>query len=397
MLSLARNRSGSVLAVVALSLVVLLGSVGLALDLGRGYLTRARIARAVDAAALAGARVLRSGQQAARVEAEAVARANGVANGVDEVATQVSFGTNGRGENTVMVQATRELPTSFMRALRIYSMDVGAVAEAAVAPLDVVLVLDTSGSLATAGVWGQLQASARSFVGHFDDGIDRMGLVSFQLVAAERVGLRSDFTFRMNQAINALQSAGDTNIQEGLRLAHEQVTSPHARPSAAKAVVFFTDGRATAFRASNVGTPPYGQDRVIAVYTSGNQVRGFWNNPARIPPHAAANNPHGCPNVLVCGGMNSDQVRTRAAAAGLEQARRIRGEGALVYSIGLGDPGAADPILTPDLDYLRRIANEDGIDDGQHPRGRMYFAPSANELQSVFDQVARDLVVRLAR
>jgi hypothetical protein len=38
-----------------------------------------------------------------------------------------------------------------------------------------------------------------------------------------------------------------------------------------------------------------------------------------------------------------------------------------------------------------------GVADGNQPHGRSYFAPSASELQGVFDQVARDLLVRLAQ
>lgn len=46
--------------------------------------------------------------------------------------------------------------------------------------------------------------------------------------------------------------------------------------------------------------------------------------------------------------------------------------------------------------YLREISNEGGVTAGGQPRGRAYFAPSAVELRQVFDQVAQDLVVRLA-
>jgi hypothetical protein len=70
---------------------------------------------------------------------------------------------------------------------------------------------------------------------------------------------------------------------------------------------------------------------------------------------------------------------------------------AAVTLIGLGNPKASDPILQPDLDYLELLANVDGVADDNQPRGRSYFAPSASELQGVFDQVARDLLVRLTQ
>jgi hypothetical protein len=75
----------------------------------------------------------------------------------------------------------------------------------------------------------------------------------------------------------------------------------------------------------------------------------------------------------------------------------IRSQGVLLYTIGLGDPDASDPIVQPDLDYLRRLANEDGITNPAQPKGRMYFAPSPDVLGEVFRQLARDLLVRLAQ
>ena len=61
----------------------------------------------------------------------------------------------------------------------------------------------------------------------------------------------------------------------------------------------------------------------------------------------------------------------------------------------LGDPSLGAE-WQPDLDYLRMIANEGGIADSSQPQGQMFFAPSAAELQLVFDQVANALLVRLA-
>lgn len=394
------NERGAVLAVVALTLIVLLASTGLAIDLGRGYIAKVRIARAVDAGALAGARTLRSGEAAAREEAEAVARANGIANGIGDIETELTFGMNDRGENTVVFSANRTLPTTFMRVVNRYEMEVSATAEAAVPPLDVVLILDTSGSLAQMGAWGALQNAAISFVQNFSDQLDQMGLVSFQIGATNLHTLSPNFRIPITYQINGAASAGDTNIGEGFRLAREQITGFQARPSAAKVVVFFTDGRATAVRGTFGG-----QDRIMAVFTTGNSVRGFFNNPDAIPPFqilypsgsGQANWPGGCPTVPVCMGMNEADVRSLAAQRGLDEAAQLRQAGVLVYSIGLGDPNASNPLLTPDLAYLRQVANESGVSSADEPQGKMYFAPSGAQLEAVFQEVAQDLIVRLAR
>lgn len=82
---------------------------------------------------------------------------------------------------------------------------------------------------------------------------------------------------------------------------------------------------------------------------------------------------------------------------GLQRARDLRRDGVLIYAIGLGNPSAPDPLLVPDIDYLEDIANVRGRGNPSEPQGKVFFAPSAAELQAVFDEVARDLIVRLAQ
>jgi len=89
--------------------------------------------------------------------------------------------------------------------------------------------------------------------------------------------------------------------------------------------------------------------------------------------------------------------RKIARDMGLAAADRIRSTGAYVYTIGLGDPLASSELAQPDLDYLSTLANENGRVDGRQPAGRMYYAPSAEQLRSVFRQVANDVVIRLSR
>lgn len=55
---LVRDRSGSIAPLVAGGMVVLVASVGLATDAARGYMVKARLSQALDAAALAGGRVM---------------------------------------------------------------------------------------------------------------------------------------------------------------------------------------------------------------------------------------------------------------------------------------------------------------------------------------------------
>jgi len=388
------DESGGILAFVAVAIVMMLASTGLAVDLGRGYVERLRLGRAVDAGALAGARTLRLGQPAALGEAQAVAAVNGIVGGID-VSTSVQFGVNSRGENTVTMVASRTIPTTFMRVLGHRDMALAASATAAVPPIDLVLTLDQSGSLRRTGSWDDLQRAARGFVGYFDDSIDQLGLVSFQVAATDRVVINHGFTSAITSSINGMNAAGDTNMGEGLRLALLQMQQPNVRTTSQKVVVFFTDGRPTALRAP-VGPSGSPQDRVIATHSSSmGLVRGYFDNPDAIPLDVPAA-PDGCANQATCFGWDEGIIRTQAQTAGLSTAAQIRADGIVIYVIALGDPDEPDPLLTPDLAYLRRIANEGGIEDPSQPQGRMFFAPSAAELGQVFDLVAQDLVVRLS-
>jgi hypothetical protein len=288
---------------------------------------------------------------------------------------------------------------------------IGSSAMAAVPPVDLVMVLDQSGSLGRNNAFDDLQDAAKNFVGQFDDQIDQLGLVSFALRGTNRHLMAHNFTNTIEQRINAMTSDGDTNAGEGLRLALGQFGLANVRDRSVKVVVFFTDGRPTAFRGAlgnngpaNGGSAlgpftsavPGVTDRIMAVYTTNsNRVRGYFDNPDALPSNSIPN-ANGCVNVTNCWAWNETKVRDKSRDAGLEVADAIRGQDILVYSIGLGDPGAT-ALEQPDMDYLRLIANEGGISDEDEPNGKAYFAPSAAQLEAVFNQVAQDLLVRLAR
>jgi hypothetical protein len=382
------NERGTVLAFVAVSLVALLGMAGLALDSGRAYVARAELSRAVDAAALGGAAALRQSQAEAEQRIQALAKANGV----DPALLNYSFSVNAEGENTVSVGASEVVPTTFMRVLGRDQVGVVAAAEATVPPLDLVLVLDQSGSIAREGAWDDLQNAAKDFIDNFSESIDQVGLVSFQVRAGQHVPLSQPFRANVRAAIDGMTSVGDTNTGEGLRVGKETLVNGPTRNRSVQVVVFFTDGRPTAFR-GNIG----GEDRVMAVSTrvTGN-VRGYFDNPDALPMDRLAR-ADGCGWVSSCFGMDENTVRNRGRANGRQQAGQIRGANIYLFTIGLGNPNNPDPILTPDMDYLRELANEDGVTDPSQPQGSAYFAPTAAELDDVFQAVAQDILVRLSK
>lgn len=372
-------------------MVALLGFLGLGLDSARGYVTRSRLSRAVDAAALGGARTLRRGQDAADARARSMAAANGVVPG-SNVSLAISFGTNAEAERTITVTATETIPTMFMRVLGQDNLTVTSRAVAAVTPMDMVLVLDQSGSLTTEGAFDELQAAAKDFVGRFSDDIDQVGLVSFQVRAEHKFQLDQPFTSAIRGRIDQMQGVGDTNSREGLRYGQQQLQGPNIRPRAIRILVFFTDGRPTAFRGA-IG----GVDRNIAVSTTQTgRVRGYFNNPDTYPAMNSTATPNGCASVTTCFTWNENTVRATARTQALDRARTIRQDGIYIYSIGLGNPNNPNPLLSPDMPFLREIANEGGIVSGSEPQGQVYFAPSAAELDDVFESLAEQILVRLA-
>jgi len=397
---LVRNTRGSVLMLVAAGMVFMLGMTGLAVDSARGYLTRLRLVRAVDAAALTGARTLRAGEALALEQAKAAAYANGVGSTINGAALNMSVSTDAQGESTFEVSASQTMPTILMRLLGIDHINVRANSVAAVPPVDLVLVIDQSGSLGTVGAWDDLQAAAAEFIQNFDDDIDQFGLVSFQTRAASRFQLAHGFRTALATEINGMSSAGYTNYGEGLRLAHQQITSSDVRERSVKVVVFFTDGRPTAFRGM-IG----GRDRIMttAQELPPEHLGGYYNNPDALPIDGFTS-ATGCRNVTYCSTW-SEQAAPQPTASdalnhdlGRQMANQIRGEGVLLYTIGLGNNTTySDPAFQPNQAFLQELANVDGTTNSSQPAGKSYYAPSAAQLRNVFNQVAADLMVRLAR
>ncbi len=391
---------GAVLAMVGVSMVMLLAVTGLALDSGRAFVRQTRLARAVDAAVLTGARTLRAGQPEARRQALASMAANGFPEGVANIKLYPKFGTNALGEQTVTMTATQPMATILMRVLGHDEVTVAATATAAVPPVDLVLVLDQSGSLDQANAWDDVQDASWNFVRQFDERLDQVGLVSFQIRGTNRFSMNSPFKGALQNVIyhSGMRSAGDTNAQEGLRLALEQFRGPAPRARSARVVVFFTDGRPTAFRGNILGS-----DRMMAVVKEEKgYVRGYFDDPDHLGSDEIARPPKpwpadGCWKQPTCGPWTEDSVRRAARELSIAVADQIRSEGIYIYSIGLGNPASPDPLLVPDLDYLRIIANEGGSVNSNQPAGKAFFAPSAAELDAVFNLVAQDLLVRLSK
>ena len=147
--------------VVAVSIVVIVAFIGLALDVGIMFIENARLRRAVDAAALAAALQFREGYQMSELDSSAVEflRLNGindpaalvqVCEGPDFSHTIPAADCPGAGEmkrKLVRVVARGTVHMAFLPVIGIDLIPIGAEAISETASIDVVLVLDRSESM----------------------------------------------------------------------------------------------------------------------------------------------------------------------------------------------------------------------------------------------------------
>lgn len=147
-----RGESGAIAIYFGLSCLVFIGVAGLAVDAARGYLVKARLSEAIDAAALAGGKALQTANdpQNNKVKADALAFFNAnFPNGAlgANVVTPVINITNNNTLVTVSSSAT--IPTTLMRVLGFQNMTMAAAGTVARAQsgLDVVFSFDVSGSM----------------------------------------------------------------------------------------------------------------------------------------------------------------------------------------------------------------------------------------------------------
>lgn len=150
MQALRRDVRGNTLIIVAFSLIPLLGMIGSAVDMSRGYMAQTRLQQACDAGALAGRRIMQGDVFNASVQAEATKFFN-------FNFPQKTFQTNAftpqvdRPElGTVRVRATTTIPTTIMRLFGFQTLPLGVECTASqdIVNTDILLVLDVTGSMA---------------------------------------------------------------------------------------------------------------------------------------------------------------------------------------------------------------------------------------------------------
>ena len=245
------REKGIALVYVAVFLVPLLACTGLAVDLGRGYLVRVALARAVDAAALAAARNIAADSSQALRAANNIFNANFPAGflGVSSVQNppQLTMTVGSDGSHIITVASSATVPTTFMRIAGPESLRVAASAQATRRLVDMSFVMDRSGSLG--GAFGQVKEAAKQFVSYFDPTPnigDRVALITFSANTLVADPMRSERGFDLSSIDSHIDSTvanGGTATAEGLYQGWDQVrTVPSGSQSGLRIVLLFTDG-----------------------------------------------------------------------------------------------------------------------------------------------------------
>lgn len=130
--------------------------------------------------------------------------------------------------------------------------------------IDVVFVIDSSGSMTTNDPHGLRLMAAEEFVSKLGDN-DRAAVVDFDDYAKLRQEFTSDHNL-LNLAINSVDSSGGTSLGVGMKKALDQFTSSsYTRKDAYKYIIFLTDGEGP----YNTSFTTTAKNNNITVYTIG--------------------------------------------------------------------------------------------------------------------------------
>ncbi len=158
--AIARDKRGGVAVFLATAIVPLVGFLGLAVDTTRGYLVKSRLSQALDAAGLAGGRVIFSASRDADIQM--YFSANFPANYMGATITGPFLVPAGTNNEKLTLTASAVIGTTFLRVLGIETMTVNSEVEVTREQqlLDVVLAIDVSGSMGSSAGGGQTRIQA---------------------------------------------------------------------------------------------------------------------------------------------------------------------------------------------------------------------------------------------
>jgi Mg-chelatase subunit ChlD len=252
-----RRERGIAIMLTAVMLFVLVPVAGLALDAVLLYALKAKLSTAADAAAIAAARSLNIGMTLAEQEAEASQRAQDFfranfplnAYNTSNHAVTINVAETAFRTRTVTVSAAINAPQYFMRWLGFSSTRINALGRASRRDVNLIMVLDRSGSMGNAATatspCAVMKNAATTFTNMFAEGRDRLGFIAFG--SGYRVGFSPSMTFKSGGAssmpgiLATMTCQGGTSTAMAVWKAYELLQAID-EPGALNLIVLFTDG-----------------------------------------------------------------------------------------------------------------------------------------------------------
>jgi Flp pilus assembly protein TadG len=407
-------------------MVVLLLFIGLAIDFGLAYVTKADLGKALDAASLSGALNLYQGQAQAAAIAKSAFAMNYSSSGrnVSPPVVNITFSTatDGSGDPLVSASGSASVGTYFGGILPAFAtLNTAALSQSTRNRVVMTLVLDRSGSMNGNGGAAALPPAVETFLSYFIDSLDQVAMVSFASTATTDVPMSSTFQRSIGGAVSGMPFTGATFSDGGLQQAivQQSSVSPLSTPKLVYVTVFFTDGHANTIQdtlncggAVGNGLVNYGgEDKEYAGETGlgvvfmnprtgtqlGNQTQQGGACAVQFPDHSdgaklVPPQPYALEDITwVNVSQGSDTgVPGDAEYRAVQTSNALRAtNGTTVYAIGLGND--------INKNFLYQVANDpqSSTYNPALPVGEADFAPEASQLNAVFELLARKILLRL--
>jgi len=416
------DQAGQILPMVGLMAVILFAIIGLAIDVGRLFVAKAELSRAVDAAALAGVLDLPSLPDASSKVYAYMAE--------NEPSATVAPPTS-PGDNQLRVSATKTVRMYFLRVLGIgdVSISANAVAGFGIQPVDAFLAIDATGSMGASPcngsqnnsgcpIW-EAKNAAKSFVdaliGPSPTGYTVVGAGAFRGCFRVNSGatssawpmpssksncipksmvtdLTSDKTTLVNgiNNISALGGSG-TNVCQALVKGYQELMPPapgaHTASNTRRYLVILSDGDNTYNSYSYQGSP---------------------NSPLTSPYNCRPNTSPSSSDGNVSSSCYSAQTRERELdVKTLQAANAIKAQNVEIYVVGFGVCGSSSSTVYSASACSSQVGNSDHDDTADRrllkciasstagTNDHYFEVATAQDLPGVFTTIAQRIAHRL--
>jgi len=432
------NQKGAVLVMFALLLTMLVGFTSLAVEVGRWYLVRAELSKAVDAAALTAAQNISNphynnltlGEQFG-LENFPVGYLGTPGEGKNGAVNLTVERVRINGVDTTQFQAKGSVSVFpiFSALFGINTVVTGSSGVAQKNEVEIMMILDRSNSMGGDPI-DALKSGALSFLSFFEDtqADDRMGLITYREVVSVDCPCQTNFVSCMEQRIYHIHAGGTTNIEDALDQADgpQGFTDQTGIPGDQRVrqfVIFFTDGLANKFRGkfTYMGGKPFDAvpftDGTLHDPITGSTLSGVSALPtgdgdgkedATTSPlctgcaschntkwhvfsdrHVFHDYPVPGYGAEYCGIPQSALTLTgwwgsTARGMAIEHAQELKDKyglnnGIIIYTIGLG---------SVDKDFLGQVASGPKYE---------YYTPTPDQLEAIFNAIAQEIKLRLVR